>query len=63
MAKEPERIADLIVFLKEEPLNKLLIDFVTSNSNDANFTFWWNYMKMISIMLLFTRAERDGVWQ
>ena len=39
MAKEPERIADLIVFLKEEPLNKLLIDFVTSNSNDANYTF------------------------
>ena len=35
--------------------------FVSSNDN-PNFQFWWTYMKMVKILLLFTRAHREGLW-
>ena len=28
----------------------------------ANFTFWWNYIEMVSTLLRFTRAQRDDIW-
>ncbi|XP_010767762.1 serine/threonine-protein phosphatase 2B catalytic subunit alpha isoform-like [Notothenia coriiceps] len=30
--------------------------------DDPNATFWWDYMTMVSIVLCFTRAQRDGLW-
>ena len=32
------------------------------SKQSANFTFWWNYMEMVSTLLMFTRAQRDGLW-
>lgn len=61
-ADEPESIPQLITSLKSERFHKLLNDFVESKSDDVNFVFWWSYMDMVSILLLFTRAQRDGVW-
>ena len=58
----PESIPELITSLKEKRFHKLLKDFVESESNDVNFVFWWCYMDMISILLQFTRAQRDGIW-
>ena len=36
--------------------------FVASKGNDTNFRYWWSYMQMVQILLLFIRAQRDGVW-
>ena len=36
--------------------------FVAAKRNDVNFTFWWSYMQMVQILLLFVRAQRNGVW-
>ncbi|KAK1879977.1 Aerobic magnesium-protoporphyrin IX monomethyl ester [oxidative] cyclase [Dissostichus eleginoides] len=30
--------------------------------DDPNAAFWWDYMTMVSIVLCFTRAQRDGLW-
>ena len=24
--------------------------------------FWWQYMEMVGILLMYTRAQRDGLW-
>ena len=58
----PETIPELITCLKQERFHKLLKDFIESKSDDVNFVFWWNYMDMVSILLQFTRAQRDGIW-
>ena len=29
---------------------------------NRNAEFWWDYMTMVSILLCFTRAQRDGSW-
>ena len=60
--EDQERIPELITRLKEERFHRLLQDFVESKSNDVNFVFWWRYMDMVSIILQFTRAQRDGIW-
>ena len=57
-----ENIPALIASLKSEQFQKLLKDFVKSKSSDVNFVFWWGYMDMVSILLQFTRAQRDGIW-
>ena len=59
---KPERIPELITFLKQERVQNLLKDFIASKSDDVNFVFWWDYMDMVSILLQFTRAQRDGLW-
>ena len=58
----PEQIPALISCLKQGRFQKLLEDFVESKSEDVNFLFWWRYMDMVSILLQFTRAQRDGIW-
>jgi hypothetical protein len=57
-----ENIPLLISILKSERFEKLLKNFVERKSTDVNFVFWWSYMDMVSILLQFTRAQRDGIW-
>ena len=57
-----ERIPELITCLTKERFQKLLKDFIASKCDEVNFVFWWNYMDMVSILLHFTRAQRDGIW-
>lgn len=59
----PEMIPQLITCLKQEQFHSLLKDFIASKSEDVNFVFWWNYMDMVSTLLQFTRAQRDGLWE
>ena len=42
----------------------LLSSFITTKK-DKNpiFEYWWNYMEMVRILLLFIRAQREGLWQ
>ena len=35
--------------------------YLATNDN-PNFRFWWGYMQMVHILLLFSRAQRDGIW-
>ena len=57
-----ERILEMITFLMQDKFHKLMKEFVDSKSEDVNFIFWWRYMEMVSILLQFTRAQRDGLW-
>ena len=31
-------------------------------NENPNIKFWWNYLKMVNILLYFIRAQRDGLW-
>jgi len=59
---DPQKIPELITFMDQEKFRKLLDDFVESRSDDMNFSFWWQYMDMVAILLQYTRAQRDGIW-
>lgn len=37
-------------------------EFLKKQSSNVNFCFWWHYLDMVSILLMFTRAQRDGIW-
>ena len=40
-----------------------MIKFVAEKSEEhVNFSFWWQCMNMVSILLLFTRAQCNGYW-
>ena len=41
----------------------MLDEFLAQRSEEnVNFKFWWNYMEMVSILHMFTRAQREGIW-
>ena len=41
----------------------MLNEFIAQRSEEnVNFKFWWNYMEMVSVLLMFTRAQREGIW-
>jgi len=43
-------------------VKKMLDEFVAQRSEEnVNFKFWWNYMEMASVLLMFTRAQREGI--
>ena len=42
----------------------LFHDFIdTKEKENVNFAFWLGYMEMVSIWLMFIRAQRDGLWE
>ena len=56
-------IAALVSFFQGEQYCKALAEFLTVESENANFKFWWQYIEMVSTLLLFTRAQREGIWE
>ena len=40
-----------------------LAAFVDSRQASHHFQFWWKYIEMVNILLRFTRAHRDGLWE
>ena len=56
-------IPELITFLDQDKFRKLLAGFAESRYDVINFTFWWQYMDMVAILLQYTRAQRDGIWE
>ena len=60
---DDNKIAELVSILQEEQYCKALAEFVTTESHNVNFKFWWQYIEMFSILLLFTRAQREGIWE
>ena len=56
--------ADLMSLLQTDEWREYLSKFVKEESEKSvNFSFWWKYMEMVSILLMFTRAQRDGDWE
>ena len=63
LASSPENAEALITSLKSPRVQKVLDEFVEQRSEEnVNFMFWWSYMEMVSILLMFTRAQREGNW-
>ncbi|KAL8582354.1 hypothetical protein ACOMHN_037110 [Nucella lapillus] len=51
---------DLISLLAEKDFRDAMKAFLATKKK-PNFKFWWSYMQMVPILLLFTRAQRDGI--
>ena len=63
MAADPQNTTELISYLQQDIFKNILNDFVESRCNDVNFCFWWQYMDKVSILLQYTRAQSDGIWE
>ena len=62
--KNNNEITMLVSILQEDQYCRALAEFVeTESKKNANFKFWWQYIEMFSILLLFTRAQREGIWE
>ncbi len=60
---DPGMTTELAALLKHERFQKPLEEFLARESGaHATVSFWLQYMEMVSILLLFTRALRDGIW-
>ena len=57
-----EDIDLLMSILETDRFRQTMEAFIESKCN-ANFRFWWSYMQMVQILLLFTRAQREGNWE
>jgi hypothetical protein len=62
-ASSSNDIETLVGLLSDPQFITIMSAFVDHMAQeDINFSFWWGYMKMVSILLMFTRAQRDGIW-
>ena len=50
------------IIMTNGQIHEALSIFVATKSTVPNFALWWSYMEMVSIFLLFTRAQHDGIW-
>ncbi|PIK40695.1 hypothetical protein BSL78_22450 [Apostichopus japonicus] len=54
---------DLIGILNSQSFGRIMENFEENRREEnVNFDFWWKYIKMVETLLMFTRAQRDGVW-
>jgi hypothetical protein len=59
-----EAISQMVDTLTSERFHQPIFNFVKLlKEDDPNAEFWWDYMVMVSILLYFTRAQRDGLWE
>ena len=57
-------IEELIVTVQSEEFRAVFEEFVATKSlENVSFQFWWSYLEMVSILLNFTRAQREGNWE
>ena len=58
-----DHIAQMVDKLTTDRFQQPMKEFAASLAvDDPNAAFWWDYMTMVSILLCFTRAQRDGLW-
>ena len=60
-SKRNDETEELEALLMTKEFEAVMEAFIASNRN-PNFMFWWGYMQMVQILLMFTRAQRDGIW-
>ena len=64
MSSDTEAISQMVHTLASEKFHQPILDFVkVLKEENPNAEFWWNYMEMVRILLYFTRAQRDGLWE
>ena len=56
-----QEIHDLITLLCDPRSNRAKEMFIKHDLN-VNFLFLWTYLEMVSILMMFTRAQREGNW-
>ena len=54
---------DGLIKLFDSPSFKKAMDASVTSNDNPNFQYWWTYNRMVHILLLFTRAHREGLWQ
>ena len=63
--KEPDKLSqmfeDVVDALKQKQILCLIEDFDKENQNPT-FVYWRQYMRLVQILLRFTKAEREGNW-
>jgi len=52
---------ELIAFVSTDRFQAVTSKFMSTLKDNVNFAFWWQYMEMVSVLLMFTRAQRDGI--
>ena len=62
-SQDADKLKDLISLLQSDVYCKSFSKFIENECNiNTNFKFWWQYIEMVSILLSFTRAQRQGNW-
>ena len=54
---------ELMTVLVNLAFQKAMHSFITQQGHNPNFAFWFTYLELVSILLLFTRASRGGLWE
>ena len=60
---DPSKFDSLVTMLNSDRYRNVMEKFILSKEADVNFQYWWQYMNMVSTLLLFIRAQRDGRWE
>ena len=47
--------------LQTDAVRQKIAEFKATSNRDPSLVFWMNYLDMVSTLLMFTRAERDGI--
>ena len=56
-------IEEMLLLLSSEKFRQHIDAFgMKLAENDPTSQFWWQYMDMVGILLMFIRAQRDGLW-
>ena len=51
----------MINSLSDDRLRAVFDEFIESQTG-PNYKIWWQYLDFVSILLLFTRSLRQGLW-
>ena len=60
-ATNVEDLQELFNSLSDDRLRNVFDEF-TKSKTSPNYKFWWQYLELVSIMLLFTISLRQGLW-
>ena len=58
-----DNFLELLDLLSSPRYRELMSSFTAvKKERNPNFEYWWQYMDMVRILLLFIRAQREGIW-
>ena len=47
-----DNLDELIEMLSTVQFHEMLTSFIQENETNANFSFWWQYMELVAILLI-----------
>lgn len=60
---DTEDISQMVGSMTSERFQQPILNVVKLlKEEEPTADFWWDYMVMVNILLYFTRAQRDGLW-